>query len=312
MSSTSIDLGGHLTVILERTLRVPNEGVHALPPGLGNFPIFGVTDLKEPPEGWNKAGHVVPMYSAEALWICFRPSKQPVALTIGAGKINAVTGNPIEPRLINDGKDTQSYIVCPPQPWLDGFKLTDGTVGQFVAVKLGSGQTAEKQITGKDEHGGIQLGVHLPKKPLVMPSTPGTFIAAGAAMRTRGAPPTQMGLGRGGKIRQKIYPDPFVKPTEEGRRVGDIWHDEPATKAWLYIVHALEWKALTGQEPPKKVVTYHTYQQHGMPWFDLYDDNLGDVAGSEQLEKLEPADGAPDATFADSGGSPDPETKDLW
>jgi hypothetical protein len=53
-----------------------------------------------------------------------------------------------------DGPD---YLVCPDQPWLDGFNTGDGSIRQFVAMPLGLGYTVEGQVTGKEENGGVQL-----------------------------------------------------------------------------------------------------------------------------------------------------------
>jgi hypothetical protein len=50
-------------------------------------------------------------------------------------------------------------MVAPGQPWLDGYVVADGTIRQFVAAPLGLGVTAEGQITGKEEFGGLQLEV---------------------------------------------------------------------------------------------------------------------------------------------------------
>ena len=72
------------------------------------------------------------------------------------GKINAVTGD--------DWKDglkrrRQDYMVSTEQPWLDGYCVEKGFIRQFVAMPLGSGYSAEEQITGEAEHGGIQIVV---------------------------------------------------------------------------------------------------------------------------------------------------------
>ncbi len=47
----------------------------------------------------------------------------------------------------------------PAQPWLEGFCTDRGKVRQFVAMPLHLGYTVEDQLTGKVEHGGIQLVV---------------------------------------------------------------------------------------------------------------------------------------------------------
>ncbi|KKL27441.1 hypothetical protein LCGC14_2385130, partial [marine sediment metagenome] len=51
------------------------------------------------------------------------------------------------------------YCVAPNQKWLDGFVVENGKIKQFVATPLGSGASAEEQITGKAEFGGLQIEV---------------------------------------------------------------------------------------------------------------------------------------------------------
>ena len=52
----------------------------------------------------------------------------------------------------------------PEQSWLDGYCIEKDIIRQFVAMPLGSGYSAEEQITGEAEHGGIQIIVY-PMKP---------------------------------------------------------------------------------------------------------------------------------------------------
>lgn len=60
-------------------------------------------------------------------------------------------------------------MSIPDQPRLDGFCVEKGVIRQFVAMPLGSGYSAEEQLTGKAEHGGIQLLVHPLKKEAYRP-----------------------------------------------------------------------------------------------------------------------------------------------
>ena len=55
-------------------------------------------------------------------------------------------------------------MVVPEQPWLDGFCVAKDVIRQFVAMPLGSGYSVEEQITGKPEHGGLQIIVYPMKK----------------------------------------------------------------------------------------------------------------------------------------------------
>lgn len=89
------------TIEFQRTLRIPDDNrTHALPPGLGKFPLLHVDDhASKLPAAWqNRGGVFLPMHQAEAMWVRFH-SRYPFAVKIAAGKINAVTGKPWTPEL---------------------------------------------------------------------------------------------------------------------------------------------------------------------------------------------------------------------
>ena len=164
-------------VTLHRTLRIPEDGVtHKLPPNLGAFPIKLVDDYKDTvPKKWLKRGGVFfPMWQREAMWMSFRSMGSPHAVKVAAGKVNAVSGKTWDEKLkepVKLGNGTigkQDYLVAPPQPWLDGFNAGDGQVKQFVAMPLGMGYSVEKQVTGKEKHGGLQIMV-VPAKEGAIP-----------------------------------------------------------------------------------------------------------------------------------------------
>ena len=71
--------------------------------------------------------------------------------------VNALTGKQWKNELSSRPQD---YLVVPGQPWLDGFCVRKGVVRQFVAMPLGEGFTAEEQLTGTAEHGGLQIIVY--------------------------------------------------------------------------------------------------------------------------------------------------------
>ena len=147
----------------QRTLRIPDDGQdYPLPPGLGPFPVCEVEDYQERvPESWAEHGGVfIPMYQREALWISFRPRFwKPNAVKVAIGKVNAVSGKAWDEGLQPEEND---YLVCPPQPWLDGINAGEGYIRQFVAMPLGMGYTVEAQLTGEETFGGIQIIVYEP------------------------------------------------------------------------------------------------------------------------------------------------------
>jgi len=327
---------GGLRIGFQRTVRVPAGQTNPLPAGLGNFPIYKVSDFSErAPKDWRDPNaYFMPMYVQEALWVSFPQRfgfENPHALVVGAGHINAVTGKPFEEtKKAKKGKwsfdaslqkDEQNYLVVPPQPWLDGWKSPDGKVYQFVSAQMGSGLTVEGQITGEEKFGGIQLTVHSPKpgQDLVVSRRPREYLESGgwsggfggntlsalsaltrsyetmeahaakepvyASLREQPKKPRSinsirsMGLGRGGEIEQKIYPDPHGY---------DVWDAEPAGRATIYLVNSEDFEKITGQAPPQTPITIKTYQQCGMPWFLLPDGSWKDTAGSDVFGKLKP------------------------
>ena len=149
----------------QRTLRIPDtETTYPLPPGLGSFPVRHVEDHAErlPASTAERGGVILPMWQAEAMWLNFTSHGPhydlpfPVAIKVAAGKINAVTGESWRPGL---HRRPQDYMVSPGQPWLDGYAIEPGVIRQFVAMPLGEGYSAEEQLTGEAEWGGLQIAV---------------------------------------------------------------------------------------------------------------------------------------------------------
>ena len=157
----------------QRTMRIPdNDQTHYLPPSFGNFPLHHIDDFASIPKAWQDRGGVfLPMYQSEAMWISF-DGDYPCAIKIAAGKINAVTGDAWCDELRTNKQD---YVVTPDQPWLDGFNVGKDTVRQFVAMPLGEGYTAEEQITGAAEFGGLQILVS-PMRNLVAFKRPSSVV----------------------------------------------------------------------------------------------------------------------------------------
>ncbi|MCA9971212.1 MAG: hypothetical protein KC425_13395 [Anaerolineales bacterium] len=283
----------------QRTLRIPDDDkTYPLPPGLGRFPILAVADYADRvPAAWReRGGFFIPMYQREALWISFSGrSWRPNAVKIGIGRINAVSGRPWDTDLLPADED---YVVCPPQPWLDGINAGDGFIRQFVAMPLGMGYTVEAQLTGKEEFGGIQIVVFEPR-PGRFPDEPPPQAKAlyrGDALFAMAPPPSpmpasaEMGLGAGGRMKQKIYPDPHGY---------DTWDVDTAVTVDVHIVNSLLYREITGQAPPPSPVSAQTYTQYGFPWFDLYDEHMADVrppttlVSVQSVQQLDEAHGVP-------------------
>lgn len=272
-----VRIGERFSVSFQRTLRIPEDGkTYPLPLGLGAFPIHCVSDYPGCPSTWRQDGLFIPMYQREALWLGFDGvGWKPNAVKIAIGKINAISARRWDEKL---QRDPQDYIICPNQPWLDGINAGDGFIRQFVAMPLGFGYTVEAQVTGVESEGGIQILVYEPKpgKFSEQPPPPSNLGPERMSSPIGGA--MEMGLGAGGKIKQKIYPDPYGF---------DTWDPDNYGFVFVYIVNSEQYRELTGLEPPSTSISAQTYTQYGLPWFDLYDQEKADLAASEQLAKVE-------------------------
>lgn len=275
----TIGIGPHFAVNFQRTLRIPDDGgTYPLPPGLGDFPVFRVEDYADRvPSAWNEHGGVfIPMYQREALWLSFEGAYwRPNAVKVTIGKINALTGKRLHKRL---NRTLQNYLVCPDQPWLDGINAGEGYIRQFVAMPLGMGYTVEGQLTGKEEFGGIQIMVYDPK--------PGKFSEAPSlrkeemvfAMLSSPEPSSgEMGIGAGGKMEQKIYPDEYGV---------DTWDPDNFGRVYVHIVNSLMFQQITELAPPPTPISADTYTEYGFPWFKLYDEEQGDITATDKLSKV--------------------------
>ncbi len=288
VQGSALQFGDGFSLNFQRTLRIPDDGkTYPLPPGLGTFPICKVHDYAErvPPHWLEHGGVFIPMYQREALWIRFMARHwKPNAAKIAVGKVNAVSGKPWTEKLESGKED---YLVCPPQPWLDGINAGKGMIRQFVAMPLGMGYTVEGQVTGEERFGGIQLLVFEPK-PGRFPDQPppsepsrmrGIVMPAAAPMMAKraAAPAGEMGLAAGGKMQQKIYPDPHGM---------DTWDQDNYGRVYVHIVNSMMYREITGKEAPATPVTAKSYTEMGLPWFDLYDEQMGDVAAPDELKNV--------------------------
>ncbi|MFJ4775792.1 hypothetical protein [Streptomyces sp. NPDC088762] len=314
LDGNALHLGEGVQIRFMRTLCLPESGTHALPPGLGEFPLRRVEDHPDtvPPEWLAKGGVMLPVYLREAMWLSFGGTREPAALQVGVGKVCAVSGERWTGRL---ARDPQNYVVLPRQPWLDGINSGDGTVRQFVAVPLGLGATVEGQVTGEETTGGVQLQA-FPLGPEALaewrlaeraraagaargggglygapppPPAPGGFggavpmpmaaAAPGAAPRAAAPAAPAMGLGVGGAMRQEVYRD---------ERPLSAWAGEPAARVFVHLVTPPAWRRITGEEAPPSPVDRAAYTKAGLPWFDYYDETAADLAPAGALEGVKP------------------------
>ena len=285
------------SITFQRTLRIPDDDrSYPLPPGLGDFPLRHIDDYEDrlPDEWLRRGGVLLPMYQAEALWICF-DGGYPFALKIATGKICAVTGDSWAESL---NRDPQDYLVVPGQPWLDGYCVGKGEVRQFVAMPLGEGYSVEEQLTGAAEHGGLQIMACPMKRERYeqLRESRGDSFLAGPVYCP--APPSlSMGLAPGGRMKQEIYDDEYGL---------DAWDQRHASRCFISIVNSRQWQAVTGEHPPTEPPTAAQYTDAGLPWFDFYSE-LEAVEATETLKGVSSV-----AAIGDQkGDSPLPENDSV-
>ena len=326
---------GPLDITFHRTVRVSEGRAPSnLPPSLGHMKVYNVKDYRTNcPASWEDDAVFVALHETEALWMSFNNSN-PVAALVGAGGINAITGEKLGTKLEKD-----NYLVAPPQPWLDGWKAEDSTVYQFVGTeyKGGEGNTVGEQLIGAESKtGGIGIAVFEPidRTKLKKEHAPSEMFGGGAYLNEvqvasfSGVPDNQgsgyvdkitfhdsletmtptnyygsspicasaasfsskgltrkgltrsmmpeMGVGKGGKITQKIYPDPYGL---------EVWKDAPVAVGVIYLVNAQVAAEITGET----VAAPSTHDAYNGKWFGLQDADKADVAGSEKFAGLKSA-----------------------
>jgi len=276
------------SIEFQRTLRIPDDGTdYPLPPGLGRFPLKHVDDFAETlSSAWRSHGGVMlPMYRSEAMWLNFnssyiseRETEYPFAVKVATGKICAVSGESWSNGL---SSRPQNYLVVPRQPWLDGYCVEKGIIRQFVAMPLAAGYTAEEQLTGAADVGGLQIVAYPMRREVFerrFPEVRQRFHMAKArsAMRSWDAVAGDMGLAPGGRMRQEIYTDPF-----------DIrdWDQSASSRCFVHIANSLVWQSITGSAPPSPPPTSKQYAKAGLPWFEYYGETHA-VDGAKKLGGL--------------------------
>lgn len=282
-----------LLVGFQRTLRIPDtECTYSLPPGLGTFPLRHAEDYPNAlaAETLSRGGVILPMWQAEAMWLSFinvRPEPGldfPVAIKVAAGKINAVTGQTWRSGL---HRKPQDYMVSPGQQWLDGFAVEKGVIRQFVAMPLGEGYSVEEQITGEAQWGGLQISV-TPLKRDIWRARRAAWQAEREAEEkeirllgfnedrpvflksSRMMAMSSMAMGAGGRMEQEIYKDTFKV---------DDWDIDATERVFITLVHAKDWKSITGEPAQNPPPTAKQYSMAGLPWFDYYGMDQAAVPG---------------------------------
>jgi len=89
----------------------------------------------------------------------------------------------------------------------------------------------------------------------------------------------EMGIAAGGKIKQKVYQDTgdvarFDRSRVEYRAIKvrlSTFHTKRNSLFFYQVLNTVQYPVYTGRPAPAPVVSFATYQQHGYPWYALYD-----------------------------------------
>ena len=165
------------------------------------------------------------------------------------------------------------------QPWLDGFCVRKGLIRQFVAMPMGQDHTAEEQLTGAAEHGGVHIVV-FPMKAARYEELRSGRLAVRDAWACYSPPRAyeEMGLAPGGLMRQEVYAD------EHGF---DAWEHDVRSRCFVHLLNSAQYRAVTSCTPPHEPPTAAEYTRAGLPWFEYYDADRTALAGAARLARLD-------------------------
>lgn len=88
----------------------------------------------------------------------FKATKDNFAVRPFVGGVNGASGLPWN-AAPSQRLSKQDYVSVPPQKFIDGIAIGQDKVRQFIAMPLGSGYSVEKQVTSREDIGGMQLEI---------------------------------------------------------------------------------------------------------------------------------------------------------
>jgi len=92
-----------------------------------------------------------------------------------------------------------------------------------------------------------------------------------------GSEASEMGIAAGGKMKQKIYKDPYGI---------DFWDQTKFGRVFVHIVNSAMYKEITGKEPPPTPIDAKTYSEYGYAWYDIYDEQKSRISKSDVLSNI--------------------------
>jgi len=249
-----VSIGTRFSVSFQRAKRAPDGQFHPPPSSLGVLAVHRVADYAERlPAEWNRMGAgFLPIYPQEAVWLGFSGAAwKPNAVTVGAGRLNAVTGRPWEPRLHDD---PQNYMVCPPQLSLDGIYAGDGIVKQFVAAHPERGSTGASLAAVS----AMQIVVYEPKAARFPEAPPARSAQGPDVMHALGVPRSgdAIELADGATIAQEILRDPCGIDTWDQGNYGSVA---------IHLLSGVQYREITGLELPPPLSDAQGYTGYRLP-----------------------------------------------
>ena len=274
-----------LTIKFQRTMRIPDDGkTYPLPTGLSQLPLCSVDDFSETaPVSWLKKGGVImPTDQSEALCIWFS-SRYHFAVKVAAGKMNALTGEPWSSEL---QRQPQNYVLIPYSANYDN----DGVIRRFVAMPCGAEYSANEQLAGDADVGGMQLQVvpmcaesyYRKELAFFLPPTIREFfimlifapVISAQLDGMEGSDESLYGSyyefddimvpGADGKMRQELHKDPYEFAE---------WEQAQTARCFVHPCDSSVWRQITDTNPPHPPLTAKDYEEAGIPWLDDYRDD---------------------------------------
>jgi len=120
------------------------------------------------------------------------------------------------------------------------------------------------------------------------------YMAGGVLVHNNSDEPVPMGLAAGGKMKQKVYADDGYGP---------LWYDTSrAERVFVHVLNSCDWQQVTGSPAPSTPITAESYNQAGLPWFNLYDDSMASLGAAEPLADVESIAAMDKATGSHTAG----------
>jgi tetratricopeptide (TPR) repeat protein len=98
----------------------------------------------------------------------------------------------------------------------------------------------------------------------------GALFSAPARMHKQ----VEMGISRGGSVKQQIYRDHYGVQS---------WNETAKRMLNIRIVNSDLFHEITGEDAPESPITMEAYKEQGIPWFDKYDESAESVAPAKRF-----------------------------